>query len=178
MMTEKLVKALSELNQWLAARNTPIELQVVGSFAMFLSGSHGIDTQDIDTVTHIEAELYEKIQAIGDKNGLKQNWISDDASDLPLPDGFAIRLAEDRRFSHITIRYASRFDLIQLKAAAFVDRGNEDPKDLDDLVLLSPTKAEIDSAIAFIRKTRTPPQPRFYPNFEEMLDALRTIAKK
>jgi hypothetical protein len=43
-------------------------------------------------------------------------------------------------------------------------------------MLLKPTKSEIEIAIQFVRKTSTPPKPKFYPNFEEMIENLRNVA--
>ena len=71
----------------------------------------------------------------------------------------------------------SRQDLISLKSAAFMIRGGEAPKDFTDLQALKPSRSEIDEAIQFVRKTNTPPKPRFYPDFEEMIGRLRGLAK-
>ncbi len=176
-MSTNLLNALLQLNEWLLFKNTQIELKIIGTFAMYLSGFESINTNDIDTVTDLEGDLFSKINEIGLKNHLKEDWLSDDSAGLPLPEGFNERLIHDSRFSHIKILYASRVDIIQLKAAAFVDRGNDNPKDIEDLTVLNPTNQEIICAIKFIRKTRTPEHKRFYPNFEEILNALRKLAK-
>lgn len=174
---KKLVDSLEELNSWLLKKNHKIKLTVIGRFAFYLAGISELATTDIDTVTALDDEVFDKILEIGAVHGMKADWLNDNSEGLALPDGFEERLLERKSFSNIEIKYASRFDLICLKAAAYISRGQDDPKDIQDLLLLSPKKTEIDSAITFIRKHFSPPHPRFFPDFEERIDELKSISK-
>ncbi len=172
-----LLGALGELNTWLATRQTHIKLTVIGRFAFYLSGIAELSTTDIDTVNALEEEVFKKIQDIGIANGMKPEWLNDNSEGLSLPENFEARLIEKKNFSNIEIKYASRFDLICLKAAAYVGRGFDDPKDFQDLLLLKPNCTEIEKAITFIKKHYSPPRAKFFPDFEDRLNELRSITK-
>ena len=109
---------------------------------------------------------------------MKPEWLNDNAGTLPLPEGFSDRLIEASQFSNIKIKYASRGDLISLKAAAYIGRGEDDPKDFQDLMLLEPKHTEIEIAIMYVRQYFTPPASKFFPDFEERLNELKSIPKK
>jgi hypothetical protein len=173
-----LVECLKELNEWLAEKNLTIHISVIGRFAFYLSGIQQIATLDIDSVTEIEEEVFEKIIEIGKRRGIKPEWLNDNAENLPMPDGFIGRLIESNHHSNLKIKYASRIDLISLKAAAYLGRGLDDPKDFQDLLLLNPSHSEIETAILYIRQYFTPPAAKFFPDFEESLNELRSISKK
>jgi hypothetical protein len=175
---DSLMKALIELDHWLEEESIVLELEIIGSFALYLQGITHIRTKDIDTVRDLDEEIIKKVNTIAPKHGLVPLWLNDDSAGLPRPKGFETRLTKKRIGNHLLLLVASRLDLIQLKAAAYIDRGNEDPKDLADLKNLKPTQAEIDEAISFIRETRRPEKPVFYPNYEEMLEDIRNVGKE
>lgn len=169
---DELIAALKELNLWLEHKGVALELEVIGSFALYLRGLTHIRTKDIDTVRALDDQVIDEINRIASKRGLVPLWLNDNSNGLPRPEGFESRLTEKRVGNHLLLRIASRFDLILLKAAAYIDRGNENPKDIADLKSLNPSQQELLSAIEFIRKTRTPEKPQFYPNFEEMIEEI------
>ena len=173
----KLLLSLNELNSWLSTKQVVIKITVIGRFAFYLSGMKELATSDIDTVTALQDDIFNKVLEIGIANGMKPEWLNDNSEGIPLPEGFETRLQERKDFSNIEIKYASRFDLICLKAAAYVNRGGDDPKDFQDLLLLTPNSIEIKSAIDFVRKHYNPPATRFFPDFEEKLNDLQSIAK-
>ncbi len=173
-----LIECLKELNEWLSERNITIHLSIIGRFAFYLSGFQQVATLDIDSVTEIEEQVFEKIIEIGNRRGMKPEWLNDSAESLPLPDGFNDRLLEANHHSNIKIRYAARIDLIALKSAAYLSRGIDDPKDYQDLLLLQPSHSEMDFAILYIKKHFTPPAAKFLADFEETLNELRSIAKE
>lgn len=173
-----LEACLSDLNQWLAEQGLTIRLAVIGRYAFYLSGFHQIATLDIDSVTGIEERVYEKILEIGKQRGMKPDWLNDNAEALPLPDGFHGRLIESNRYLNIRMNYAARIDLIALKAAAYISRGEDDPKDFQDLLLLAPNDLEVHAAIQFIRKHYSPPADRFVEDFEGRLNELRAYLKR
>lgn len=175
-LSEKLIAALKDLDVWAGLHQIKLEIVIIGAFALYLQSLELRATNDIDTLTEIEDELLLKaIEEIGQKHSLNGNWLNDQACGLLVPDGFSSRLSRMALGSHITALVPSRQDLISLKSAAFMIRGGEDPKDYTDA--LRPNKIEIEEAIRFVRKTNTPPQPRFYPDFEEMIGRLRELAQ-
>jgi hypothetical protein len=174
---DNLLNALLDLDEWLGARGIVLELEIIGSFALYLRGVHHIRTQDIDTIRDLDDEIVAQIERIAAKKGLIPLWLNDNSVNLPKPQGFEERLTEKKIGTQILLKIASRWDLIQLKAAAYIDRGNETPKDLIDLKALNPTLEEINAAIEFIRKTRTPEKSRFYPNFEAMIEDIQNVGK-
>jgi hypothetical protein len=166
---DQLIEALKELDTWLQYNNITLELKIIGSFALYLSGLTHIRTKDIDTVQDLDDQVIDQVNRIASTRGLIPLWLNDDSASLPKPKGFETRLIEKKIGNHLVLHIASRLDLIQLKAAAYIDRGNENPKDLTDLKALAPSQDEILTAIQFVRETRTPEKAKFYPNFEEMI---------
>jgi hypothetical protein len=176
--SEKLLMALKDLDVWAGRRQIKLEIIIIGAFALYLNGLEFRATNDIDTLTELEDELLlQAIEEIAQKHGLNGNWLNDQACGLSVPDGFVSRLSRRALGSNIVALVPSRQDLISLKSAAFMIRGGDDPKDYTDLMTLQPTQYEIDEAIRFVRKTNTPPKPRFYPDFEEMIERLRGLVK-
>jgi hypothetical protein len=65
-----------------------------------------------------------------------------------------------------------------MKASAFSTRRDHTNKDWEDLVLLRPTKEEIESAIEFIKESNAPAKSapaKIIEEFEETLDDLSKI---
>jgi hypothetical protein len=177
-VSAKLLAALKDLDVWAGQHQIKLEIIIIGAFALYLQGMELRATNDIDTLTELEDEqLLQAIEKIAQKHGLNGNWLNDQAYGLSVPDGFLLRLSRKVLGSHIVALVPSRQDLISLKSAAFMIRGGEDPKDYADLQALQPSKVEMDEAVRFVRKTNTPPQPRFYPDFEEMIERLRELAQ-
>ena len=61
---------------------------------------------------------------------------------------------------------------------SYLSRGEDDPKDYQDLILLHPTSLDIDNSITYIRKHFTPPVAKFFPDFEDKINELKQLAKK
>ncbi len=178
VLSEKLIAALKDLDTWAGHQQVQVEIIIIGAFALYLHGLELRATNDIDTLTELKDErLLKAIEEIAQKHGLNENWLNDQACGLSVPDGFYLRLQRIALGTCIAGLLPSRQDLISLKSAAFMIRGGEDPKDYTDLQALQPDQNEIDEAIRFVRKTNTPPQPRFYPDFEEMIGRLRELVQ-
>lgn len=181
-----LATALSALSQVLVKRHVSVHLRVVGAFALQLLGIDATYTVDIDVIDDLDDAIRQAIAEVGKAHRLAEDWINDAASNLDLPDGFAARMETTTLFPAIVVSFPNRQDLISLKARAFIHRGAKDPadakepadlKDLDDLMKLTPTKAEMDMAIEFVRLTASPPEPRFFPDFEDYIEVLRRVAR-
>lgn len=83
------------------------------------------------------------------------------------------------RWKSIKASLISREDLIKMKVSAFSIRRDHTNKDWEDLILLLPTKAEIESAIEFINESNSPEKnasAKILNEFEETLNDLRKIA--
>ncbi len=174
---ENLLGALKDLETWLHTEGIVLELQIIGSFAFYLQGANYIRTRDIDTIQDLDEKIIERIKLIASQRGLVSLWLNDNSFGIPRPEGFESRLLEIKIGEHLILKIASRKDLIMLKAAAYIDRGNENPKDLVDLKRLNPSSAEIDEAIRFIQETRRPEKPKFYPNYQEMIEDIRNVGR-
>ncbi len=177
-LSEKLLAALKDLDAWAGQNQVQLEIIIIGAFALYLHGLELRATNDIDTLTELEDEyLLRAIEEIAEKHGLNGNWLNDQGCGLSVPDGFHLRLSPVALGTYIVAQVPCRQDLISLKSTAYIIRGGEDPKDYTDLQALQPTSGELEEAIRFVRKTNTPPQPRFYSDFEEMIERLCALAK-
>ena len=181
-----LASALSDLDQLLVQRNASVHLRVVGAFALQLLGIDATYTVDIDVIDDLEHTTRQAIAEVGRAHKLAEDWINDAASNIALPEGFEARMETVALCPAITVSFPSRQDIISLKARAFIHRGAKSPteaneprdlKDLDDLTKLTPTKTEIDLAIAFVRRTASPPEPQFFPDFEDYIKVLIDVAR-
>ena len=180
LIPEQLGKALQELDEWLDSHGKRIEITLVGAIAVSNYTNEGRFTQDIDTVGKIDDEtVLEQIKNLADKHGLTSEWLSDRASTVTLPDEFFKRTKKIHSGKAIEVYVAERQDLIALKAAAYVNRGSEVMKDLEDLMHLKVTHKEIQVAIDFVRKKCSPPIDKnpWRAHFEESLEVLRELAK-
>jgi hypothetical protein len=161
---EQLTQALRLLGDVLQQRGHSFDLAVVGGGALLLQGLVRRPTLDLDAVARIEGEkwltarplpslLVQAIRDVADALGLQReprddkDWLNGGPTvllDLGLPDGFAERTAI-RRFGGLTLRVASRQDLLTLKLWAATDarRGPRRAVDLLDLRELAPTVEEL-----------------------------------
>ena len=168
---------LEHLNTLLAKSGLRLELLVIGAFALQLHKFSGQFTADVDSVWVIENDAVRNLIAeIGRQNSLADDWINDSASTLDLPIGMTERAELFRKYSNIDLFVASRLDLIKLKARAYLHRGELDPKDIEDLRRMRPTRPEIEEAIAFIRLSSTPPEPDLFPDFEDVILEIANVA--
>lgn len=181
-----LALALGDLSRLLVQRKASVHLRVVGAFALQLLGIDATYTVNIDVIDDLEDAVRQAIAEVGKAHKLAEDWINDAASNLDLPDGFEGRMETTTLFPAIVVSFPSRQDVISLKARAFIHRGAKDPadakeprdlKDLDDLTKLAPTTAEMDAAIEFVRHTASPPEPQFFPDFEDYIEVLRRVAR-
>lgn len=176
-LPSKLALAIADLNAWAEQNDLNLRIIVIGAAALFMHGLEPRATNDIDSLTEFDQRLLDVIAEIGSRQGLGPHWLNDQANGLNVPEGFESRLFNLSLGSRIIAQVPSRGDLIALKAAAFVIRGHEDPKDYLDLMGLAPTRREVDEAIAFVRKVHTPPHSRFFPDFEVMIGKLYDLVR-
>lgn len=179
-MNDILEIALTQLDEELSKKNLTIEIVICGAYALHLFGySRSEHTVDVDSISQLNSdEIKHIIEMIGEKLGIGTRWLNDQASTVSLPRGIFSRAKPIDRWKSIKASLVSREDLIKMKASAFSIRRDHTNKDWEDLVLLQPTKAEIESAIEFIKETNAPSQAapaKILNEFEETLNDLRKL---
>ena len=174
---------LEELNRWLVSRGTHLELTLIGAAALTLRGYRrpaGFESRDMDSVTDLEAsDIFEVVAEIGRVHRLGEDWLNDNSRTLPLPLGCEDRLSLVQLFSNITAWVVARGDLISLKCSAFISRGAETRRDLEDLRRMSPTPEEIQTCIVFAEQTNRPDPYKdpWKKDFEDSVAELRNAFK-
>jgi Nucleotidyltransferase of unknown function (DUF6036) len=179
-MNDILAEALTQLDVELTSKNLNIEIVICGAYALHLFGyARSEHTLDVDSITQLHSkEIKQIIEKIGQKLGIGARWLNDQASTVSLPKGIFSRAKPLDRWKSIRASLVSREDLIKMKASAFSIRRDHTNKDWEDLVLLQPTKAEIESAIEFIKEANFPSKnssTKILNEFEETLNDLRKI---
>ena len=178
----QLFKALDELDICLKEKFLQVDIFICGAFAIQLLGyTRALHTQDVDTLKEIDSEdILSTIKEVGEKLGLGPRWLNDQASTVSLPDGIFRRAKPLTHWSAIKAHLIDRSDLIKLKASAFSIRRDLTSKDWEDLVLLDPSRSEIEAAILFVAEVSSPPPgatKKSLEDFEETIDELRKIIK-
>jgi hypothetical protein len=121
-------------------------------------------TRDIDLVAIVNqgkllsshplpTNLQQAVEDIAALNNLDPKWMNGGPTELldhGLPPGFMSR-TERREYNGLILHLASRVDQIAFKLYAAVDQG-PDSKHVADLVLLSPTPAELLNAARWTRQ--------------------------
>lgn len=181
-MNDILATALTQLDEELTKRNLNIEIVICGAYALHLFGyTRSEHTLDVDSITKLQSnEIKQMIQDVGQKLGLSSNWLNDQASTVSLPKGILSRVKPVDQWKSIKASLVSRVDLIKMKASAFSIRRDHTNKDWEDLLLLQPTKEEIEEAIVFMKEVNAPSvniSKRILNEFEETLHDLRKITE-
>ena len=163
---EILQKSLKLLGDILESEQTePLNLVVCGGSALLYCEYVYRTTKDVDVVglgygeKNIGAsrplpEILKKVSLrIARDLGLDENWLNCGPSDLMqegLPEGYLERAKTEKFGSKLMIHFLDRYDQIHLKVYACVDSGPG--RHLDDLRVLKPTDAEMESAARWTMK--------------------------
>jgi hypothetical protein len=165
LLLETGLEALGEL---LAQEGLQADLVLIGGGALLLLGELERPTGDLDVVARVQngvlqasqpfpEPLVRAVRRVGAALDLPhvprdaKDWLNAGPSRLTkigLPDGFGDRLTL-RAYGALTIRIASRMDLIALKffAASDPQRGSRRNIDVADIRALGPTHAEVVHAL-------------------------------
>ena len=168
--TQHLEEGLAELGALLARETKSADLVLIGAGALLLLGEIARSTADLDAVARFDNGtlrasrpfpdfLVAAIRRVGAALDLPhlprddKDWLNSGPSHLTtlgLPDGFEERLLI-RHYDTLTIRIASRYDLIAFKffAATDAQRANRRVIDRADLQALKPTADEIRHALSW-----------------------------
>ena len=165
---DEIAAGLAALGELLASRNLAFDIVVVGGGALLLNDLIDRPTLDMDVVAlkvegrwsspaKLPTALVEAVREVAAALDLpreprdEKDWINAGPAflhRLGLPDGFEERVAITT-FGGLTVRVASRVDLIALKLWAATDskRGARRRVDIEDLRRMAPTVDEIGSAV-------------------------------
>lgn len=179
-MNDLLSIALNQLDEELTKEKLTLEIVICGAYALQLFGyTRSEHTLDVDSITQLHSvEVRKIIESIGQRLNLGPLWLNDQASTVHLPNGILSRAKPIGTWKSIKASVVSRSDLIKMKASAFSIRRDHTNKDWEDLVLLKPTREELQDAISFLRKANSPPKnasKRIFAEFEETIRDLKKI---
>lgn len=146
-MNLEIIQTLDLLNFYLQQKGIRRAFVICGGAALILQGitRNGRVTQDIDVlIPEIDQVLRAASIQVANELGLPAKWLNTDAKSLlrDLESGWEERTFEVYKNSHLEVSSIARADMIFAKFYAFCDRG----RDLNDLVDLKVTSAEIDAA--------------------------------
>lgn len=153
-----LREAFGLLGSLLGSTGDEIAIAVVGGSALLIDGRVIRVTRDVDVVAFVVEEalsrdsprseaLKRHVSAVSLELGLDSDWLNYgpiSLLDAGLPEGFLPRCTVET-FGGLTVYIADRYDLIHMKLYAAADQGPES-KHMDDLLILDPTSAELESA--------------------------------
>ncbi|MEA3506816.1 MAG: hypothetical protein U9R36_04940 [Elusimicrobiota bacterium] len=165
----------------------PYEILVCGGAALIMNGFIKGVTKDVDAIGVVErsgtgefkikefreipADLMVLIKEISEDLKLPGNWLNTEASGLVrygLPEGFMERAVTETFGKCLQVHFAGRLDLIYFKLYAAADSGPG--RHTEDLMILSPSKREIEEASKWALTHDTS------PGFREILkDMLRKL---
>jgi hypothetical protein len=154
--SEAADRLLTALGEQLELAGEKYDLIVIGGSALLALDLVARPTRDIDVLAlgsdggpteavPLPGPLVEARNRVARDFGVPEDWLNSEAGQdmlrLGLPDGFFERLIRRDYGAALTVRWASRFDLIHFKLHAAVDRGGG--KHLADLEALGPTPEEL-----------------------------------
>jgi hypothetical protein len=166
---DEIDHALVLLGAALEAQNAgPFDLAVIGGAALNVLGLCFRPTRDVDVVALLEQDDADRIslasarplpdallaagREVARALGIADDWLNDGPTDLldhGLPRGFEGRLMLSGYGSRLTVWFASRQDLIALKAYAAADLGPG--RHVEDLQALAPSREELVSGVRWAR---------------------------
>lgn len=165
-----LSTALQRVGELLAAEGRRYSVTLIGGAALSLQGLVSRTTEDADILTFATDDTPPKllespdplpqplevaVARVGRDLGLSGSWLNHRAAPQwkqGLPPGFSDRLTW-HAYAALRVGLASRVDLIAFKLFAIMDRGGPKGGTVDerDLVLLAPTRAELETAGEWVR---------------------------
>ncbi len=140
-MIDDVVKTFTLLDEELRASEEMYEIIISGGAVMSLH-VNSRRTHDVDVVHgSLTKELLEASDRVAKKLKLRSNWLNDAASSFnkDFESGWESRAYRIFNGNHLTVKAIANQDLIRSKFFSFLTRGF----DLDDLVSLKPSRAEI-----------------------------------
>ncbi len=147
---ELLIQVLKQLDEILVQQNsTSIDLKVCGGGALCILGISFRQTRDLDVIVpDLPEEVKVAAKTVAKVLNLRADWLNNGPASLvrDLQKGWEDRCEPIHAGRCVSISILGRLDLIASKLFAFCDR---DENDLEDLVVLKPTKEELNSLLAW-----------------------------
>ncbi len=147
VIDNKIFKELIlDLDTELGKAGESYEIVVVGASALIALNKINRQTVDIDLIDpEIDSPLFKAAMAVGEKHGLSYGWLNSSATAFAseLPNGWEERTKLHIKAQNLKVKVLGRSDMIFSKLHAAAQR---DKNDLDDLLSLKPSKAEINGA--------------------------------
>jgi hypothetical protein len=139
------------LDQELAKRRLQREIVICGGAALIALGVLSRETRDVDVLEpELDNAFLEAAKPVGKALGLHEGWLNNGPRDIAkeLPKAWESRCTDVFKGSALQVRSIGRSDLICTKVYAAACRTD----DIDDLVELTPTAAELKQAEAWTLK--------------------------
>jgi len=142
---------LPKFEKFLAEQGLYFEAIIIGGAAMQLLGLTDRVTKDCDVLSpKISSKLKEVSKEFAKEHGLSDDWLNNGPETLirDLPTDWQKNVISLYQGKNLKLFTLSRTDFLRSKLFAFVDRGI----DLQDLIKLKPTKAEIEQLEEWLKE--------------------------
>lgn len=150
-VTQFQPKALiDQFDRYLADQTIQFEAVVIGGAALALLGVSSRTTRDVDLLTTpIPPIILRHAREFARIHGLAETWLNDGPCSLKneLPPGWESQLQKIYEGSSLTLWTLDRLNLIISKLYAACDRNADD---VNDLIALQPSIAEIEKAMTWV----------------------------
>jgi hypothetical protein len=148
---EIMMTAVRELDEILTKQDSsPIELRICGGGALIIMGISSRETRDIDVILPLlPPNLKKASDEVATKLNIPNNWLNNGPTSLTrdLTLGWEDRCNLIFDGTTLKIYVLGRIDFLATKLFAYCDR---DESDLDDLLLLKLTFAELDELHSWV----------------------------
>lgn len=170
---EEYRNAFFVLNEKLVAKQLVIEVKAIGGYAMLYNHlREGGFTVDVDTATKdYPPEVKELILDVSVEKGLEEDWLNNDAYNLPevMEVLDELEWEEDKSFSNINLLIATKPSLLKLKMRA-IHFGGLVPRITDKIDFLDLLKSLDISSIDDVKSSEyTKNMEKDYPRSFEFL---------
>lgn len=187
-----ITEALTTLGDVLAERNDTCDILVIGGGALLLAGLISRPTEDLDVVARVVDQgadtalvaaqplpqsVLDAIAEVGEALGLASNWLNAGPAGMVhflLPKGIEDRWTT-QIYANLTVRVASRFDLIHFKLFAAADYWPGRTKHFQDLEVLKPNQDELAAAQTWV--TTQDQSEGFLPILHDLVQTLNQRAQ-
>ena len=169
----KPTEIIPAFDKYLSARNLQFEAIAIGGTALSLLGVISRETRDCDILSpDIPEEILEASRSFAKSiKGVDVQWLNNGPSSLlkVLPKDWNARVQPLFEGKNLTLFTLGRPDLLKTKFFALCDRDI----DLDDCILLAPSKEELRVSIEWVKEQDA------NPNWPERVDiVLNDLAKR
>lgn len=175
-ISDELLLGLAALDRFLGQEHLHLDVLLVGANGMRCQNLISRGSRDLDNHNEMLPKVEEAVRKIANEQGLRPDWLNDDASDVPLPEGAASRAVPvETDYKNIAFTTLPRGDFIFMKVAAAVQRMEDDPRDVDDLREAGITLDEFEAALSYVRRYNDPGDAEFVAYQDGDIAELRRV---